>query len=161
MVTWANHALLLFMGVFAILIIVDLIIDRSIKRFIISLSILLLVFLVLNVTTGFPTPKVSFGGVSPIFTISIMFICILLGIAAQYVHSMRKFSWRSFLKPFVISPIVLLPMLGTVQGARSIESVQLISLALLAFQNGYFWKVVLDRTEKQLQNSKRAVKGSG
>jgi hypothetical protein len=55
------------------------------------------------------------------------------------------FSWPDLLKPLCISPIVLLPLIGSVQGMKGLESMQVISFALLAFQNGFFWQVVLER----------------
>lgn len=151
MVKWANHSIVFFMVIVGILIIIDWIIDRSIKKFLIALGALVLAFFVLNITTGFPKPKVGFGDVDILLAIGIMFVCTLLGMIARYVHDMRKFSWLSFLKPLVISPIVLVPMIGTVQGANSIEPVQLVSLGILAFQNGYFWKVVFERAQRRIQ----------
>ena len=75
--------------------------------------------------------------------IALMFGGVLLGIAATYVFNLSgAFSWRDFAKPLVASPIILLPMIGSVQGAE-LESVQLISFAILAFQNGFFWQQVL------------------
>jgi hypothetical protein len=44
-----------------------------------------------------------------------------------------------------ISPILLLPLIGSIQAVKSLEAIQVASFALLAFQNGFFWQVVLQR----------------
>jgi hypothetical protein len=68
-----------------------------------------------------------------------------LGIVANYVYYREgKFDWRSFVKPMVISPIILIPLIGSVQGSGNVESIQMISFGFLAFQNGFFYKKVLE-----------------
>jgi len=113
-------------------------------------GVLLFLFIgILRLTTGFPVPVRAFGGFSPLPAIAIMFACVLAGIAARYVFSRKgRFSWRSFLKPLVISPIVLLPLLGSLQGITNLEPIQLVSFALLSFQNGFFWETVLEHAKK-------------
>lgn len=147
------YTLLLAMGLYLVLILVELFKERSWKRFGIEILILGGVFLLLNLTLGFPTNTVqAFGGISPIRLIGIMFVCTILGVAARYFFYLEgKFSWLDFLKPMFISPIVLLPLLGTIQGATSFETIQTISFAILSFQNGFFWKVVLENAKKQVQ----------
>jgi len=143
-----TYTLLIFMASYGLFIIVELLVSRAAKRFILQAAILLGVFILLNVITGFPATRQAFGGVSPLASIGIMFVCILFGIAAHYLFYLKgRFFWRSFLKPLLISPIVLLPLIGSVQGASNIESIQLISFGFLAFQNGFFWKEVLERAK--------------
>jgi hypothetical protein len=91
------------------------------------------------------SPWRPFGptGASPIITIVLMFIGVLLGIAATYVFNLKgSFSLKEFVRPIVISPLILLPLIGSVQGA-ALEPVQLICFTVLAFQNGFFWQQVL------------------
>lgn len=146
-----TYLLMIFLVLFGIFIIIEFIISRAVKRFIIQVVILLGVIVVLRVTTGFPATRVAFGGVSPITATGIMFICTLLGIAAHYFFYLKGgFSWRTFLKPLVTSPIVLLPLIGSVQGTSGVESVQMISFGVLAFQNGFFWKEVLEHAKSQI-----------
>ena len=141
-----TYTLLVAIGSYGLIIVVELLIFRGVKRFVIQTLILFGVAFLLNVTTGFPATKQAFGGASPVLAIGIMFVCTLLGIGAHYFFYLReKFSWRSFVKPLVISPIVLLPLMGSVQGTSNVESIQLISFGFLAFQNGFFWKEVLER----------------
>jgi hypothetical protein len=75
-----------------------------------------------------------------------MFLATLLGIAARYAFYLPRgrFSWLDFLKPISISPIVLLPLLGSVTGSGSLKDIQVLSFAFLAFQNGFFWQAVLE-----------------
>lgn len=146
-----TYLLIIFLGLFCLFIIIELIISRAVKRFVIQGVILLGVVFFLRVATGFPATRVAFGGITPIIAIGIMFVCTLIGIAAHYFYYMKeKFIWRTFLKPLVISPIVLLPLIGSVQGTSGVESVQMISFGVLAFQNGFFWKEVLEHAKSQI-----------
>jgi hypothetical protein len=45
---------------------------------------------------------------------------------------------------------VLLPLLGSLQGVTSFETIQIISFGILSFQNGFFWKVVLEHAKTQI-----------
>jgi hypothetical protein len=55
------------------------------------------------------------------------------------------------LKPLCVSPIVLLPLLGTLQGAMTLEPIQVLSFCLLSFQNGFFWRVIFERANATLR----------
>jgi len=147
-----TYTLLLALLLYLLLLLSELIKDRNWKSFFLQVSAIVGVVALLNLLTGFPrTTLQAFGGVSPIIAITIMFVFTILGTVARYFFYLRgKFSWRSFLKPVFISPIVLLPLLGTVQGVRSFEPVQMVSFAILAFQNGFFWKVILENAKKQV-----------
>lgn len=155
---WAIDLILWCMGIFIILVTADSIIKKSWKALLINLLLLSTAFLILTITTDFPKKYTAFGGVNPVLAILIMFLSTCLGMAAWYIRSARKLNWLNFLKTLTLSPIVLVPMIGTVQGAVSIEPIQMISLGLLAFQNGYFWKTILDNTKKQLESSNNQQK---
>ena len=110
--------------------------------------LLLFVFLIiLNVTTGFPRPstgRVAFGGSIPSWwAVLAMAVGVVFGMIAQYVWSKpKRVNLLDFLRPIVVSPLVLLPLIGSLQNGP-LETIQLASLALLAFQNGFFWQQVL------------------
>ena len=143
-----TKALLIFIGLYSLLILIELVISRSVKRFVIQAALLILVVAILYFTTGFPATRQAFGGASPVLAIVIMLLCTIAGIATNYFFYLKsKFSWRTFLKPILISPIVLLPLIGSVQGVSEVQALQLMSFAFLAFQNGFFWRVVLERAE--------------
>ena len=141
-----TYLLILFLGLFGLFTAIEFIIYRSVKKFVIQAVVLIGVVLGLKATTGFPNIVVAFGGISPIIAIGIMFVCTTLGIFANYFFYRKgRFSWRSFLKPLIISPIVLLPLIGTVQSVHELEEIQLVLFGMLAFQNGFFWRVILER----------------
>jgi len=146
-----TYLLTVFLVLFGLFIVIELVLSHAVKMFIIQTAILLGVIVFLNLTIGFPTTRVAFGGVAPMVAIGIMFLCTLLGIAGHYFYYMkRKFVWRTFLKPIVISPIVLLPLIGSVQGTSGLEPIQMISFGVLAFQNGFFWKEVFEHARSKL-----------
>ena len=156
-----TYSIMLFLALFELLTVIDLILQRSVGLFALRTAGVVLAVLLLNLTTGFPdmtyrqsfgdcasptdmTYRQSFGGcASPLMAVALMFIGVLLGIAATYIfHLKRAFSWRDFARPLVVSPIVLLPLIGSLQGA-SLEPIQVACFSILAFQNGFFWQQVL------------------
>jgi hypothetical protein len=101
----------------------------------------------LFLTAGFPFPSsrqaYGGGGASPLVALALMFVGVVMGIAATYVFNLTgAFSWRDLARPLVVSPLVLLPLIGSLQGAN-LEPVQLVCFTVLAFQNGFFWQQVL------------------
>ncbi|HEY6006633.1 MAG TPA: hypothetical protein VIV57_27380 [Anaeromyxobacter sp.] len=119
------------------------------KRFLVEAALLALAAVVLHFTTGFPSSRQSFGGISPLLAMGILLVGTILGMTARYIFYIRgKFRWLSLVKPLVVSPIVLLPLIGSLQGQAALEPIQLVSFAFLSFQNGFFWKAVLDHADK-------------
>jgi hypothetical protein len=108
----------------------------------------------LRLTTGFPAPssgRIAFGGTIAVgWAVLAMFVGVVLGMIAQYVWTKPEtFTLLDFLRPIVVSPMVLLPLIGSLSNGP-LEPLQMLSLALLAFQNGYFWQQVLkDAKPKQ------------
>jgi len=138
------------MSLYAVAILVELIRSRSVKWFTIQAVGLVATIAILYLTAGFPQTKLVFGGISLTSAIATMLICTILGIAANYFFYLSgPFSWLSFLKPVLVSPIVLLPLIGSVQGLPQIESVQMICFGLIAFQNGFFWRAVFEHAKKK------------
>jgi hypothetical protein len=145
MPAWINHALIIFLAVALFLAVLDNIRRPSWPRFLICALALGVIALTLFLTTGFPFPssRQAFGGASPLLALALMFVGVLLGIAATYVFNLTgTFSWRDLARPLVVSPLVLLPLIGSLQGAN-LEPVQLVCFTVLAFQNGFFWQQVL------------------
>jgi len=143
-----TYFLISFLGLFALFIIIELILFRTVKSFIIQILILINVYVLLNITTGFPAIRTAPGDASPITAIVIMFVCTLIGIIAhQIFYRKGEFSWRSFLnflKPLVISPILLLPLFDFLLESSASISIKLIYFGILAFQNGFFWKNIIE-----------------
>lgn len=145
MPVWINFSLAICLSLAIVLVANDYVRHRSWKTLLFYLIALAIVVLVLFLVTGFPVApsKLSFGGTTPLLAIALMFLGVLLGIAATYIFNLSNaFSWRDLARPLVASPIVLLPLIGSVQGAE-LEPIQLVSFTILAFQNGFFWQQVL------------------
>ncbi len=95
------------------------------------------------------------GQAVPWGTVGLLYLAMTLGMVAQYFYfsTRRKFRWRPFIKPFLASPIVFIPLVSAYQNAlTSLDAFELgdLMLLLVAFQNGFFWKVVFDKREEQL-----------
>jgi CDP-diglyceride synthetase len=150
-ITWL---LLLFIMIYLLILTGEWIANRSFKKILPELLLLSGFVLLLHLTTGFPSAasRQSFGGgVSPLAALGLMFVCTMLGIMAHYILYLKgKFSWKNFLKPLVVSPIVFLPLIGAVQSVSGLESIQMITFAILAFQNGFFWKEVLSNAKEKI-----------
>jgi hypothetical protein len=116
------------------------------RRAAIGLLLLVIFLVILNVTTGFPivSSRISFGGSIPgWWALVAMAIGVVFGMVAQYVWTKpAKPNFLDFLRPIVVSPLVMLPLIGSLQDGP-LETLQLASLTLLAFQNGFFWQQVL------------------
>src|SRR5688500_13765809 len=63
--------------------------------------------------------SIAFGGTFPVlWSVLIMFIGVVLGTIANYIWiKPSSFSWLDFLRPVVISPLILLPLIGSLQGS--------------------------------------------
>ena len=134
-------------AIYLVLILADLARSRKYRRFLLELLLLAALVIVDVLIATETTGYLAFGvGTSPTMVTLLMFGAILLGTAARYVFYWRsKFSWLNFAKPLCISPILLLPLIGSIQGVKDFQPMQVVSFALLAFQNGFFWQVVLER----------------
>ena len=126
-------------------ILVELLRSRRLKRFLLELIPLVGLLVIDVIAASASAGYVTFGsGSSPTLVVVIMFACILLGIGARYIFYLEgKFLWLDFIKPLCISPILLLPLIGSLQAGKDLEAIQVVSFALLAFQNGFFWQAVL------------------
>lgn len=124
--------------------------DRRAVPFLISLIVIGAMALAALLWVPEPAPDRSVfgaadeGGFSVMIAVAAMFVAIGLGIVARYVFDAEKdtFDWFALLRPMVISPILLLPLIGTLDNGE-LQPLQILSLAILSFQNGFFWQKVL------------------
>lgn len=133
-------------ALYAALILAELFVRKQWLRFVLQAVVLLFVIGIALLVNNAVTGRVAFGqGASPVGTVGIMFLAVVFGIAARYIFYLQKsqFSLLDFFKPVAISPIVLLPLIGSVQTSGELNGMQVVSFALLAFQNGFFWQAVL------------------
>lgn len=140
--------------VYLITILIELVLIRRLRRFLIEVGALVAIGILALLVTTATTGRVAFGeGYSPAGTVGWMFLATLLGICARYIFYLQgNFSWIGMLKPISISPIVLLPLIGSVQSAGDLKAMQVVCFAFLAFQNGFFWQAVLDAAKPQLSH---------
>jgi hypothetical protein len=140
-----TYLLLLFIGLYVVILIADTVVFHRYRSAILQLALIGVLIGVLHATTDFPAVSQAFGGSSPLIAILVMFLGTVFGIIANAVfQSSKTVNWRSLLKSLVLSPIVLLPLLGAVERSAHIDTLHVVSLAFLAFQNGFFWRQVLD-----------------
>ncbi len=140
-------ATVLFAALYALILIWDLAVSRRWTPVIVQAVLLTAFLLALHFWIGFPAVRYDFSGYDPLWVVVAMLVCVVLGMAAQYLFNLGEdpWKWRPFLRPVVISPIVLLPLLGSVEGADRLSTFQFVSFLFLAFQSGFFWKTVLDK----------------
>lgn len=149
-----NDALIACLAIAVLLAVLDHVRRPSWRRLLLYLLGLGVIAVALFLTTGFPfpsarrafgapSPRQAFGEASPLLALALMFVGVVFGIAATYVFNLTgTFSWRDLARPLVVSPLVLLPLIGSLQGAN-LEPVQSVCFTVLAFQNGFFWQQVL------------------
>jgi hypothetical protein len=82
----------------------------------------------------------------PWFEVSLYFV-MLLGMAAKYCYDaigegsdLNFQKWQLF-KPMLVSPLVF----GAIYGNMGEQTPRLL-LLIFSFQNGFFWKTILDKT---------------
>jgi hypothetical protein len=134
-------------GVYLFLIVSEWSKTRNVTRFVLEFLPLFVLAAVDVFLASSKAGYVTFGpdGSSP-WVILTMFGAILLGIGSRYIFYLREhFSWLDFAKPLCISPILLIPLISSLQSVKSLEPIQVIMFALLAFQNGFFWQAVLQQ----------------
>jgi len=139
--------------VYILAIVAEILIRRNLGRFMVQLAVLSAVVVLALLLNNATDAKVAFGGGVPsVGATAIIFASIILGVIARYVFYLEgKFSWLGLLKPMCITPVVLLPLWGTVQGTDRLNTTQMVYFALLAFQNGFFWPAVLDKAKPKTQ----------
>lgn len=116
------------------------------RRGVLELLTLVLLWIFGAIVVSARVGYVAFGSMSEMTVIAVMFVAIILGITARYIFYLHAaFSWLALIKPICISPILLLPLMGSLQGNDRLQPMQVASFALLAFQNGFFWQVVLEK----------------
>jgi len=108
-------------------------------------------------------PSISPKGGQPqqLSFIIILYLCVLVGILCHYLYGLLlkpkenrpPFDVGLFLAPIFASPIVFVPLLGAFQNA----DIDLANLTIpkfmvffVAFQNGFFWKEVVENHRKKI-----------
>jgi len=129
----------------------------------IVIAALALYLVILHFAFGFPESAESLakgGGeidVRPL--VLALYVSMLLGMGSEYLYhyldsspSTRVFDWGSFVKPFLISPLVFVPLAASLQNARvdlSHFDIPVLMLFLVAFENGFLWRGYFSRKLSQ------------
>jgi hypothetical protein len=120
----------------------------------ISVIALVLYLSLLHFAFGFPSfpVEVAKGETNPDVgpLVLALFVFMVLGMGAEYLYHYldskpgeTKFDWRSFVKPFLVSPLVFVPLAASLQNAKvdlSTFNIPLLMLFLVAFENGFLWR---------------------
>ena len=93
-----------------IYLIFDLATTKHYKYNVAQLLVLALFVIFLNIKTGFPFPKVSFGSVSSESTFSLMLLFIIMGMISNHLFFNEKLNLKKCLKPILVSPMILMPL---------------------------------------------------
>jgi hypothetical protein len=145
-------------GIFLIAVVIEAAVTKQVRRFVLQAGLLGFV-LVLGLSINVAVNGIfAFGEDSfPVAGIVSISVAAPLGIASRSLFDLQpdRFSWLGFVKPLTITPIVLLPLVGSLQGAAQLRGIQIVSLALLAFQNGFFWQAVLQSAKPAVSTARR------
>jgi hypothetical protein len=133
-------------GVYLVVIVAEYVLRRRLTHFLWELGLGLAVgglAVALILTSRTP---VAFGELSSLHVLGVMFAGTVCGVVAHAVFYLEsgRFAWLDVLKPLAITPIVLMPLLGSLPWHATLTTMQLVSFTLLAFQNGFFWQKVLE-----------------
>lgn len=142
-----NYLLLTAFVLYGLFLLLEVFKNRAFKPFIVQLILLMGLAITLYFAYNFPFPRRSFGSVDSPYVMALMLLFIVLGIASNYLFFNQSFVLRDFLRPILISPILLIPLYTLVSGNPSHESMKVIWLCLLAYQNGFFWKTMFEKIE--------------
>src|ERR1700690_1628448 len=113
-------------GIYLVLIIVDLVrsrrLGRAVAEIVLLVGLIVMDILIASASAGY----ITFGsGISQVWVVVIMIPCVMLGTAAHFIFYRKgTFDWGDFLRPLVISPLVLLTMFGTVLTGKNAEPIQ-------------------------------------
>lgn len=82
------------------------------------------------------------------------FSCLIWGMAAQalygYVTGGGIWTWGAFFTPMIVSPMIFGTFLSVVK-----SDIDMLTGAIMAFQNGFFWKQIFDGLAPILKTSGR------
>ena len=83
-----------------------------------------------------------------------LFVCMVLGMLGKVAFDMLtkpgKFDWkaraRAGILPFIVSPMVFLSIMKAGDATAAVSITSFIAVSCIAFQNGFFWHTIFDRS---------------
>jgi len=159
--------LMTFLTGLSLLVLTALAVARFVKSknwppFILQMAALIFCSVLFHQLFGFPKIAPPPRGEQDVYNIVIvLYICMLLGIAAHYAYSRfeqpkrkrPKFDFGLFIAPIFTSPIIFIPLLAALQNA-DIDLAQLTApktmVFFIAFENGFFWKGFVEHRRRSI-----------
>ena len=100
------------------------------------------------------------GGFANWPTYAVVYAAMVAGMLSQYLYDWltkapddkTPFRWRSFLAPALVSPIIFVPLCGTLDSGANAEK-GMFMLLLLAFENGFFFKSYFEERAKAARSA--------
>ena len=124
--------------------------NRDKKLFLFLCVLFLFLFVIFNYM-DFPERIEYKGGTSEVSLIIFLYVAVLAGMVAQYFYHRKNkkisFEIWNFIKPFLVSPMVFLPVLQVLQRSDFSgvnNTLSFITLFIIAFQNGFFWRSIFE-----------------
>jgi len=147
--------------------------SRHLPSLLLSLAGLALYVALLRLLFGFPSLGVqeAKGAEDNTFLAQAlaMYVCMLAGMAAEYFYhyfdapgESRKFEIASFVKPFLVSPLVFMPLAVSMQNANldlSRFDAARLMVFLVAFENGFLWRSYFTRKMSEARPVARKASG--
>ncbi|SRR6266852_6403181 len=140
-----------------------------------NLAALVLYGLFLHYVFGFPAlataaPKGPGSGDFLVLALA-LYVCMVAGMGAEYLYhylevddpSRRRFEVGTFLKPFLVSPMVFMPLVTSLQNANidlSRFDAARLMVFLVAFENGFLWRGYFARSSGHGGIAARRGKGN-
>lgn len=138
-----------------------------------NVALLALYILFLHYLFGFPALDLASSkgpGSGDFFLLSsALYVCMVAGMGAEYLYhyldasdpGRRRFEVGTFVKPFLISPMVFMPLLTSLQNANldlSRFDAARLMVFLVAFENGFLWRGYFARTSVRAGMAARSGK---
>jgi hypothetical protein len=140
---------------------------RDVKRFVLQLLLIAGFVAALNIFLGFPKVSTWFdnGATSKGTNVDglyanwqmylLAYAAMICGMLGQYLYDWLSrpasgripFDWRNFVAPLLVSPIIFVPLFGTLTSDPGAEKANLM-IFLVAFENGFFFKSYFDQRAK-------------
>ncbi len=152
-----NILCLIAAGTYAASILFNLITPRRSRGLSFLESVLLAIYLVmLHQWTGFPHSQVPFSSSVSLGFLGALQLAVVAGILCSQAYHLNPTSpdgWFEIARPVMVAPLLLLPLLASLDSCGERTSLQNCSFLLLAFQNGFFWRSLFRKISKQEEQS--------
>ncbi len=147
-----NEIVLLSLALYVLVIVVEAVRSRDFgSRLWRQVAGILIAASALHWVTGFPFARQAFGADVALWQILLTAICVILGIAANGAYYHSGTAWAPILKPLLLSPIVVGPLIMIINPEASKRDAAVFYC--VAFQNGFFWRSVFKNAKPKPLNN--------